>query len=186
VFWKVKKKRKAIKKRKERNTTACVISGRASHAPDAPTLSFFCFGSHLPVHRLCISFSKFKTKKRDLPNPDRLQLRKFWSPRQSYHTKGRQDLERERVCVCVVTCSFVFLCSYNQFVSFSGKKKQKRRNKQKGKQKGGYLIWAHHAGRLGVRPCCSLFFTFVFFLFPIPLLNFCTLFPAALITCLAL
>ena len=76
------------KKRKERNTTACVISGRA----DALHPFFFCFGSHLPVHRLCISFSKFKTKKRGLPNPDRLQLRKFWSLWQSYHTKGRPDL----------------------------------------------------------------------------------------------
>ena len=91
---------------------------------------FFCFGSHLPVHRLCISFSKFKTKKRGLPNPDRLQLRKFWSLWQSYHTKGRPDLERERECVCVVTCSFVFLCSYNQFVSFSEKKTETKKQKK--------------------------------------------------------
>ena len=27
-----------------------------------------------------------------LPNPDRLQLRKSWLPRQSYHTKGHPDL----------------------------------------------------------------------------------------------
>jgi hypothetical protein len=88
------------KKRKERNTTAQVIPDHAD-----PPLSLFVSGSRLPIHRLCISFGKFKTKKIGVPNPDRPQLRKFWSPRKSYHTKGRQDFERERERekVCVVT-----------------------------------------------------------------------------------
>ena len=81
VFGKSKKK-----EREKHNRVRDFWSRRRPHP------FFFCFGSHLPVHRLCISFSKFKTKKRDLPNPDRLQLRKFWSPWQSYHTKGRPDL----------------------------------------------------------------------------------------------
>ena len=61
------------KKRKERNTTARVI-------PDHTSLSTGCV------------FLLASLKKKGLPNPDRLQLRKCWSPRQSYHTKGRHDL----------------------------------------------------------------------------------------------
>jgi hypothetical protein len=166
------------KKRKERNTTARVIPDRAD-----PPLSLFVSGSRLHIHWLCISFGKFKTKKIGVPNPDRPQLRKFWSPRKSYHTKGRQDFEREReresVCgnfpkkVRVVTCSFEFLCSYNQFVSFSGRKKiETKKQKKKVKQKGDYLIWAHHAGCPGVRTCCYLFFSLVFPLPPYPCSTF--------------
>jgi len=79
------------KKRKERNTTACVISDRASHAPTPPPFPFFV-SDHTSLSTGCVLLLASLKQKKGLPNPDRLQLRKFWSPRQSYHTKGRQDL----------------------------------------------------------------------------------------------
>jgi hypothetical protein len=66
-------------------------------------------------------------------------------------------------------------------VRFSKKKKRKR-----GTQTGGYLVWVRHAGRPGVCNRCYLFSSLVFSFAPLPLLHLCTLFPAALIMCLAL
>jgi hypothetical protein len=71
-------------------------------------------------------------------------------------------------------------------VRFSKKKKKKKRRRKRGTQTGGYLVWVRHAGRLGVRTRYYLFSSLVFFLCPLPLLHLCTLFPAALITCLTL
>jgi len=76
------------KKRKERNTTACVISGRASHAPTPPPFPFFV-SDHTSLSTGCVFLL---ASLKGLPNPDRLQLRKSWLPRQSYHTKGHPDL----------------------------------------------------------------------------------------------
>jgi hypothetical protein len=86
---------KSKKKRKERNTTARVIPDRASHVP---TLPFpFLFPDHASLSTGCVFvLASLKQKNIGLPNPDRPQLRKFWSPRKSYHTKGHQDFERER------------------------------------------------------------------------------------------
>ena len=63
---------------------------------------------------------------------------------------------------------------------------KKKRKRKRGTQTGGYLVWVHHAGRPGVRTRCYLFSSLVFSFAPLPLLHLCTLFPAALITCLAL
>jgi hypothetical protein len=65
-------------------------------------------------------------------------------------------------------------------------KKRRKRRRKRGTQTGGYLVWVRHAGRPGVRTRCYLFSSLVFFLCPLPLLHLCTLFLAALITCLAL
>ena len=76
------------KKRKERNTTACVISGRASHAPTPPPFPFFV-SDHTSLSTGCVFLL---ASLKGLPNPDRIQLRKSWLPRQSYHTKGHPNL----------------------------------------------------------------------------------------------
>ena len=103
---------------------------------------------------------------------------------ESNHKKGDvrilRERERERSCyrntptlpekVCVVTCSFVFLCSYNQFVSFSEKKK-KNKKKTKKQMKEIARRWAIclFGGRLGsgcvqavCAPCCTSFSVFFF------------------------
>jgi hypothetical protein len=67
-------------------------------------------------------------------------------------------------------------------VRFSKKEKKRKR----GTQTGGYLVWVCHAGSLGVRTRCYLFSSLVFSFAPLPFLHLCTLFPAALIMCLAL
>ena len=120
---------------------------------------------------------------------------------ESNHKKrGRQDLERERErsCyrntptlpekVCVVTCSFVFLCSYNQFVSFSEKKEKKTEKKQKKETARRWAICLF-GGRLGsgcaqavCAPCCTSFSVF-FFLTLLHLLHFVS---SSFVTCLAL
>ena len=76
------------KKRKERNKTACVIPDRASHAPTPPPFPFFV-SDHTSLSTGCVFLL---ASLKGLPNPDRLQLRKSWLPRQSYHTKGHPDL----------------------------------------------------------------------------------------------
>ena len=48
-------------------------------------------------------------------------------------------LERERK-VCVANCSFVFLCSYNQFLRLPKKKKKKEKRKDSKEKKGLFFI----------------------------------------------
>jgi hypothetical protein len=89
-----------------------------------------------------------------------------------------------------------FLCPYNQFVRFSKTKKKRRRRKKReeekkrrkrGTQTGGY----HVCGCVtqdaqGCAPAASCSPLLCFSFASLPLLHICTLFRAALITCLAL
>src|SRR6185312_12955894 len=76
------------KKEREKHNRVRDFWSRLSRA-DAPTPFLFLFRITPPCPPVVYSFL---ASLKGLPNPDRLQLRKSWLPRQSYHTKGHPDL----------------------------------------------------------------------------------------------
>ena len=97
---------KSKKKEREKHNRVRDFWSRLSRA-DAPPFPFFV-SDHTSLSTGCVFLL---ASLKGLPNPDRLQLRKSWLPRQTYHTKGHPDLEREREYLLVTGIPLLFLKS---------------------------------------------------------------------------